>query len=52
MKENRQKTKHKEKTWEESKLKLDNAINLDCTNINDAKIIMQIHIEDKVIQLS
>ena len=46
------KIKQKTKVWEERKLRVENVINLACTNINDAKIIMQIHIEDKVIQLS
>ena len=38
MKKKMKKTKHKTKVWEESKLKLENVINLACSNINDAEI--------------
>ena len=40
MKEKMQKTKKKEKVWEESKPNLENVINIACTNINDAKVIV------------
>ena len=36
---------------EESKLKLENVINLVCTNLNDEEITAKMHIEDKVIRL-
>ena len=47
-----QKTEQKAKAWEENKLNLDNAINISCTNFNDAGITSEMVVEAKVIRLS
>ena len=51
MKEKMQKIKQKTKVREENKLKIENVINLSCTNLNDEEITVEMHIEENMIRL-
>ena len=46
-----QEKEKKEKTWEASKLRIDNEVNLVCTNFNDVRFTPEEVEEDKVIRL-
>ena len=46
-----QRTKKKVREGEESKQKLENIINIACSNLKDVEILQQIPPEDKVLRL-